>query len=81
MKTLRFNVSGTFEVPDDIVLREDILNKLYAFELNDKMYMLQMCFVAESSDGEYEMVHQYDEMAEHGIENVRYIDAEFEEVK
>jgi hypothetical protein len=81
MKTLRFNLSGTFEVPDDIVLREDILNKLYAFELNNKMYMLQMCFVAESSDGEYEMVHQYDEMVEHGIENVRYIDAEFEEVK
>jgi len=45
------------------------------------VYMLQMCFVAESSDGEYEMVHQYDEMEKHNIKNVRYDDAEFQEIK
>jgi hypothetical protein len=40
--------------------------------------MLQMCLVAESSDGEYEMIHQYDEMEQHNIKNVRYQAAEFE---
>ena len=81
MKKLRFNVTGTLEVPDDVVLHEDILNQLYALEFNDKMYMLQMCIVAESPDGEFEMVHQYDEMEQHNIKNVRYTDAEFEVVE
>ena len=81
MKKLRFNVTGTLEVPDDVVLHEDILNQLYALEMNDKMYMLQMCIVAESPDGEFEMVHQYDEMEQHNIKNVRYTDAEFEVVE
>lgn len=81
MKKLRFNVTGTLEVPDDVVLHEDILNQLYALEFNDKMYMLQMCLVAESPDGEFEMVHQYDEMEQHNIKNVRYTEAEFEEVE
>ena len=40
-----------------------------------------MCLVAESPDGEFEMIHQYDEMEEHGITNVRYDAAEFEEIK
>ena len=44
------------------------------------MYMLQLCLVAESSDGEYEMIHQYEEMEEHEIKNVRYDAAEFEEI-
>ena len=77
---LGFKLSGTLEVPDDVILHEDVLNQLYALEFNDKMYMLQMCLVAESPDGEYEMVHQYDEMEEHGIKNVRYRDAEFFEL-
>ena len=81
MKKLRFNVTGTLEVPDDVVLHEDILNQLYALEMNDKMYMLQMCLVAESPDGEFEMIHQYDEMEQHNIKNVRYTEAEFEEVE
>ena len=78
MKKLRFNVTGTLEVPDDVVLHEDILNQLYALEFNDKMYMLQLCLVAESPDGEFEMIHQYDEMEQHNIKNVRYTEAEFE---
>ncbi len=41
------------------------------------MYMMQLCFVAESPDGEFEIVHQYDEMQQHNIVNVRYDDAEF----
>ena len=77
---LKFNVTGTVEVPDDVVMHQDILNQLYALEMNDKMYMLQICLVAESPDGEYEMIHQYDEMAENKFTNLRYENAEFEQI-
>jgi len=77
---VNFRVTGTMEIPDDVVMHEDILNQLYALEFNNKMYMLQMCLVAESPDGEYDMVHQFEEMEEHGIKNVRYDAAEFEPV-
>ena len=77
---VNFRVTGTMEIPDSAIPHEDILNQLYALEFNNKMYMLQMCLVAESPDGEYEMIHQYDEMEEHDIKNVRYDDAEFEPV-
>ena len=77
---VNFRVTGTMEVPDDVVMHEDILNQLYALEFNNKMYMLQMCLVAESPDGEYEMIHQYDEMEQHDIKNVRYDAAEFEPI-
>jgi len=42
--------------------------------------MLQVCLVAESSDGEYEMIHQYDEMLSNDISDLRYDEAEFEEI-
>ena len=77
---LGFKLVGTLEVPDDVILHEDVLNQLYALEMNDKMYMLQMCLVAESPSGEYEMIHQYDEMEQHEIKNVRYDAAEFEPI-
>ena len=77
---VNFKVTGTMTIPDDVVFHQDILNKLYALEFNNKMYMLQMCLVAESPDGEYEMIHQYDEMEEHNIKNVQYDAAEFEEI-
>ena len=75
-----FNVSGPMEVPDSAIPHYDVAGKLYALEFNNKMYMLQMCLVAESPDGEYEMIHQYDEMEQHNIKNVRYHDAEFEKI-
>ena len=75
-----FKVSGTLNVPEDAIKHYDIAGKLYALEFNSKMYMLQVCLVAESSDGEYEMIHQYNEMEEHNIKNVRYDAAEFEEI-
>ena len=77
---VNFRVTGTMEIPDSAILHEDILNQLYALEFNNKMYMLQMCLVAESPSGEYEMIHQYDEMEEHDIKNVRYDAAEFEPI-
>ena len=77
---VNFNVTGTMEIPDDAIKHYDVAGKLYALEFNDIMYMLQVCLVAESPDGEYEMIHQYEEMEEHEIKNVRYDAAEFEPV-
>ena len=77
---INFKVAGTMEIPDDAIKHYDVAGKLYALEFNNKMYMLQMCLVAESPDGEYDMVHQFEEMEEHGIKNVRYDAAEFEPV-
>ena len=77
MKTLQFNVTGTLEVPDDIILHYDVAGKLYAYENDGIMYMLQICIVAEAGAGGYDILHQYDEMENHSITNVRYDDAEF----
>ena len=74
---LDFRVSGTLNVPDDAIKHYDVAGKLYALEFNDTMYMLQVCLVAESSDGEYEMIHQYDEMLSNDISDLRYDEAEF----
>jgi hypothetical protein len=78
MKTLRFNVTGTLEVPEDAIYHFDVAGKLYALEFNDIMYMLQLCIVAEQGAGGFDILHQYDEMENHSIKNVRYDDAEFE---
>ena len=77
---VNFRVAGTMEIPDSAILHEDCLHQIFALEFNNKMYMLQMCLVAESPGGEYEMIHQYDEMEQHEIKNVRYDAAEFEEI-
>ena len=72
-----FKVTGTISVPEDAIKHYDVAGKLYALEFNNKMYMLQLCLVAESSDGEYEMIHQYDEMLLNDIIDLRYHEAEF----
>ena len=76
MKT-DFKVTGTLSVPDNAIKHYDVAGKLYALEFNSKMYMLQVCLVAENSDGEYEMIHQYDEMLLNDISDLRYDEAEF----
>ena len=74
---MSFNISGTLEVPDNAIPHLDAAGKIYALEFNDIMYMLQMCIVAEAGAGGYEIIHQFEEMENHSITNVRYDDAEF----
>ena len=76
---LNFKVSGTLNVPEDAIKHYDVAGKLYAVEFNSKMYMLQVCIVAEAGAGGYEVIHQFEEMENHSITNVRYDDAEFSE--
>jgi hypothetical protein len=80
MKKVHFNITGPMNVPDDAIPHYDVAGKLYALEFNDIMYMLQMCIVAEAGAGGYEIIHQFEEMENHGITNVRYDDAEFGEI-
>ena len=77
MKTLQFNVTGSMQVPDDVIFHYDVAGKLYAYENDGVMYMLQMCLVAKQGAGGWEIVHQFEEMENHSITNVRYDDAEF----
>ena len=72
-----FKVSRVMEVPDDAIKHYDVAGKLYALEFNDIMYMLQVCIVAEQGAGGFDILHQYDEMQNHSINNLRYDDAEF----
>jgi len=76
---VNFNVTGTMEIPDDAIKHYDVAGKLYALEFNDIMYMLQMCIVAEGGAWGHETIHQFEEMENHSITNVRYDDAEFSE--
>jgi len=81
MKTLQFNVTGTLEVPDDIILHYDVAGKLYAYENDGIMYMLQMCIVAEGGAWGNETITDHQDMENHSITNVRYDDAEFDIIK
>ena len=72
-----FKVTGTMEIPDDAIKHYDVAGKLYALEFNDIMYMLQVCVVAEAGAGGFDILHQFEEMENHRITNVRYDDAEF----
>ena len=76
---IKFRVAGTIEIPDSVVMHEDILNQLYALEFNDMMYMLQVCVVAEAGAGGYDILHQYEEMENHNIKNVHYDNVNFVE--
>ena len=76
-----FKVTGTMEIPDDVIKHYDVAGKLYALEFNDIMYMLQICIVAEQGAGGFDILHQYEEMENHRITNLRYDDAEFFEKK
>jgi hypothetical protein len=77
MKTLQFNITGSMQVPDDVIYHYDVGGKLYALEFNEMMYMLQMCVVAEAGAGGCDILTDYNEMEYHSITNVRYDDAEF----
>jgi len=78
---VEFNVTGTMEVPDDAIMHYDVAGKLYALEFNDIMYLLQVCVVAEQGAGGWDVLHQYEDMENHSITNVRYKDAEFDIIK
>lgn len=74
---VHFRVTGSLDVPDGAVFHKDNEGQLYAVEFDNKMHMLQVCIVTESPDGEFEILHQYDEMQANDILELRYDEAEF----
>ena len=74
---INFRVTGTMEVPDDAIKHYDVAGELYALEFNDIMYMLQVCVVAEAGAGGFDILHQFEEMENHNIKNVRYDEVNF----
>jgi hypothetical protein len=74
---VNFKVTGTMEIPDDVIYHYDVAGKLYALEFNEIMYMLQMCIVAEGGAWGHETITDHQDMENHSITNVRYDDAEF----
>ena len=80
MKKVHFNITGSMNVPDDVIPHYDVAGKLYALEFNDIMYLLQMCIVAEAGAGGIDTITDYADMENHCITKVRYDDAEFGEI-
>jgi hypothetical protein len=79
MKKVHFKITGSMNVPDDVIPHYDVAGKLYALEFNDILYMLQMCIVAEGGAWGNETITDHQNMENHSITNVRYDDAEFGE--
>ena len=77
MKKVHFNITGSMNVPDDVIPHYDVAGKLYALEFNDIMYMLQVCVVAEAGAGGFDILHQFEEMENHNIKNVHYDEVNF----
>jgi hypothetical protein len=73
---INLNIPATLEVPDDVIYRYNVSGKIYALELNDILYIPQICFVAEGGAWGNEIITDHQEMENHSITNVRY-DAEF----
>ena len=74
------------EIPDDAIPHFDVAGKLYAYEINDILYMLQVCIIGEAGAGgidvltdPHETSTDYDAMENHSIKNVRHLDAQFED--
>lgn len=72
-----FNITGTMQVPDDAIFHYDVAGKLYALEFNDILYMLQICVVGEGGAGGIDILTDPQELENHSIKNIRYIDADF----
>ena len=78
MKT-SFQVTGTMEIPDDAIPHYDVAGKLYAYEIDSILYMLQLCIIVEAGAGGIDTLTDPLEMENHSIKNVRYVDAKFED--
>ena len=66
------------EIPDDAIPHYDVAGKLYAYEINDILYMLQLCIIGEAGAGGIDILIDPEELENHSIKNIRYLDAQFE---
>lgn len=76
---MNFTLSGTMDVPDYAIKHYDAAGELYALEFNNKIFLLQSCIVAESSSGDFEIIHGFKDLEDEGFKNIRYDVASFSE--
>jgi len=75
MKELKFTITGTIFVPDDIEYEYNFENQIYSFIINDKTYSL----IAGLEADEKEIIVTDENFKSHDIGFFEYEDAFFED--
>ena len=75
MKELKFTITGTIFVPDDIEYEYNFKNQIYSFKINDKTYSL----IAGLEADEKEIIVTDENFKSHDIGFFEYEDAFFED--
>ena len=75
MKELKFTITGTIFVPDNVEYENDFENQIYSFKINDKTYSL----IAGLEADDKEIIVTDDNFKSHDIKPFEYEDAYFED--
>jgi len=75
MKELKFTITGTIFVPDDIEYEYNFENQIYSFKINNKTYSL----IAGLEADEKEIIVTDENLKSHDIGFFEYEDAFFED--
>ena len=75
MKELKFTITGTFFVPDNVEYEYNFENQIYSFKINDKTYSL----IAGLEADEKEIIITDEDFKKHDIAPVQYEDFYFED--
>ena len=75
MKELKFTITGTIFVPDNVDYEYNFENQIYSFKINDKTYSL----IAGLEADDKEMIVTDEYFKSHDIKPFEYEDAYFED--
>ena len=75
MKELKFTITGTIFVPDNVEYEYNFENQIYSFKINDKTYSLLAGLEADEME---RVVTDYD-FKSHKLTPLEYEDAYFED--
>jgi hypothetical protein len=75
MKELKFTITGTFFVPDNVEYEYNFENQIYSFKINDKTYSL----IAGLEADEKEIIVTDENFKSHELGIFEYEDAYFED--
>ena len=75
MKELKFTITGTIFVPDNVEYEYNFENQIYTFKINDKTYSL----IAGLEADDKEMIVTDENFKSHDIKPFEYEDAYFED--
>jgi hypothetical protein len=75
MKELKFTITGTIFVPDNVEYEHDFENQIYTFKINDKTYSL----IAGLEADDKEIIATDENFKSHELGIFEYEDAYFED--